>query len=389
MFNYNIEIADRCSEILARCRVRANLSRKKLGEEIGVSESTVKAWESGQGSPTLPLIIEWFKVTGENPFRSLLNFFWPEIFQELNASKSDEEIKHALITYISDIAGKSEIKKLHYLILDDIGGEWSGVLDLFCAHAHLSLNSRYRIAEMIQTSYELSVANDHARTPNDFDVDHDYLLNAISSAKTASLSHKFGYIVGAIGNNLLEVSAKVLTESRIDSGVTQQYMAKAMGKSQRTIQNWENGSNPSFLDMCLWFHILDKQLWDYLRNALNPVEELGTDSLSKRYRNELVEYFNSANASEIRKLCYLILGEYGSNWNAVLEMMIEHVCTPLHHRVMMARSIMISYELDRNDELLRGIESMHPDLENLLKCITLGTQEAKNGLNSYSFENRM
>lgn len=383
MFNYYIEISDRCGELLAMSRTKAKISRSKMSREIGVSESTIKAWEVGQGSPTIPLIVQWFRVTGCNPFRYMLDFFWPEYYLNLNFESSDEKIRRAIQFYISDVAGKSEIEKLHYLVFNDFGGDWKGLLDMISAHVSVSLNSRCRIAEIILTSYEFSVVNHTARFLTDIKLNCKLLLDAVNQAKSATLIHKNGYSVSAGDLSLSELSSAILRKSRIDSGKTQLYMAKAMGKSERTIQNWESSGDPSFLEICYWFHILDKNFWDYMRNAIDPGETIGTNEKDQKLRMDLQQYFEKADTNELRKLCHLIVGGYGSYWNAVLEMMMAHVCTPLYQRVMTARTILISYEFDSNDSGLKNPAHTLPDIDNLKRCINLATDAAKEGKNFY------
>ena len=383
MFNYYIEMSDRCGELLAMSRTQAKLSRSKMSREIGVSESTIKAWEVGEGSPTLPVLVEWFRITGCNPFRYMLDFFWPEYFQNLTYECSEDKIRQAIQFYISNVAYKSEIEKLHYLVFNDFGGDWKGILDMISAHASVSLNSRYRIAEIILTSYELSVANNTARVLTDIKLNRNLLMYAINEAKSAIMIHKNGYSVGACDMNISELASKILSRSRVDSGKTQLYMAKAMGKSERTIQNWESTGEPSFLEICYWLHILDKNFWDYASDVLYHNESTGTDKMNQELREDLQQYFIKADIKELRKLCHLIVGGYGSYWNAVLEMMMAHVCTPLYQRVMTARTILISYELDSNENSSQKIDHILPDIDNLKRCIDLATAAAKEGKNFY------
>ena len=382
MFNYNILIADRSSETLAKCRTNAKLSRKRMSEEIGVSESTIKAWEVGQGSPTIPMLLKWFKATGCNPFRFLLDFFWPDSFLNLSRNSSEERIRNAISVYLREVATRSEIEQLHFLVFEDFGGDWLGLLDMFCAHINMNLGSRYRIAEMIQTSYELSLANNRARDLKGVKVNKIVLLGALQEAKKASMTNKFGYTVGSLSRDMSEISSIILTRSRQDSGVSQRYMAKAMGKSERTIQNWEGSSEPSFLEVCTWFHILNKNVLYYLRNALNPEEPVEVDEKDKALREDLVKHFDLAGMDELCKVSYLVFGDHGSYWSAVLELMIEHICTPLDQRVMMARAISVSYELDGHERILQD-KSILPDMDYLNMCIKLSTEAAKQGENSY------
>ena len=335
LFNHIIEDADRCGNLLSSSRTRAELSRKTMSMALGVSESTIKAWENGQGSPTLYGILEWFRTVGESPFRPMLDFFWPDVFAGLTAKNTDDEIREAGRFYFAKVAGPKEIQKLHYLIFGKHGSEWSGLLDMACAHIHTSLNSRYRVAEIIQVSYEMSAANGLALKPPEIEANRPLLLSAIAAAKEASVfSAKNGY---AICFSNTDTSA-MLARARMDSGATQEELAKALGKTQQTIQKWETNYNPSFLDVCTWFRVLNMPAWTYIHCMLYPAERLTFLEGDEKRRREVVDHLASAGSAELRKLFYLVAGTHGSNWLAVLEMMFEHICSPLAQRVISAFS---------------------------------------------------
>lgn len=380
LFNHTIEDADRCASLLANSRTRSGLSRKTMSIALGVSESTIKAWESGQGSPTLYGLLEWFRTVGESPFRPMLNFFWPDVFVGIDADRTDDEIWKAGEFYFSKIAGPVEIQKLHYLIFGEHGSDWSGLLDMACAHVHTSLNSRYRVAEIIQVSYDMSAANGRALRPAGIEANRPLLLSAITAAKEASVSPwKKGYV---IGQSNADTSA-LLAKARIDSGATQKELAKALGKTQHTIHKWETDYNPSFLDLCTWFRVLDMPAWTYIHCTLYPTEKLNFLEGDEMRRRELVAYLSASGSAELRKLFYLVAGMHGSNWLAVLEMMFEHVCSPLAQRVISARSVLIGYQLDQRSQQLLETNHTMPDIDNLNRCIDLGTEAAKKGLPAY------
>ena len=383
MYLYNVEIADRCGMILSRTRANAGISRRAMSECINVSESTIKAWEAGQGSPTMSVILEWFAVVGENPFSYMLEFFWPETFSNLGAESTDTELRSCLSTYLEKVAGAREIRQLHYLVLENPGRNWSGVLDMFCAHAHTSLKNRYKIAEIIQTSYELSLANNNVRQTELFSINKMLIQEAITSARNATLQHKQGYTMYLKRDSYKSVSPIVMKAARADANVPLSYLAKAMGKTERTLRNWEQGTEATFLDMCAWFHILGKSMWDYMRREVITGEKVASPEKLESYRAELLDYFAGSDRSEIRKLCYLIFWRHGSNWHFLLELMTEHVSSPLYQRVISARSVLIGYEIDSHEALLYEPLGILPDLENLKICIEKGTLAAKNGEMSY------
>lgn len=376
-FSRLIESAELCGEILAKCRAKANLSRRELSEKIGYSESTIKAWESGDGSPTLSVMLQWFDVTGCNMFRSLLDFLWPEAFLSLNAGSGDEAFRKAMSLYLSEIAGELEVKRLYHMVFHSSANTWDGLLELFCAYAHLTLLKRHYIVEINSIAYEIASANNTVKAFPFADPQHILVAAAIRSAKKSVLNHSSGYMIGFYDLSVTDVTAAILKNSRTDSDISQKYMAKAIHKSERTIQNWETNIQPSFLELNTWFDVLGKNIWFYLRNALNPYEDICISKDSAQLRGELVKHFNSASSRELRMISYLIFGEYGSYWNAVLEMMFEHISLPMDARVLIARSIVTGYEADINSSTLQCSSHILPELNSLEAYVTALLNEAK------------
>lgn len=385
-YNENIEMATRCGELLSSSRYSSGLSRKAMSEYMGVSESTIKAWEEGQGSPTLFGMLEWFRATGKSYFRAMLDFFWPDTFRGLKGSDSGEKIKHALMTYLEQVAGPTEIKKIHYLVLGGHGSEWGALLDMACAHEHTSLKSRYRSSEIIQASYDISRGYaDLDAVPNiDEEADRSLLKNAIRAVWAAQAAGKNGYTLADIFNKDDKIVSGILSQARQDAGVSKKDLAKALGKTERTIQNWESGFDPSFLDICMWFHAIGKSAWAYIQCSIYNHDVHCQDEYAKACRQEVLKYFAAAEISEVRKFSYIIMGEHGSNWLATLEALFEHVCTPLAQRVISARNILINYSVDEQHGEIVATGNIKPDMDNLRRCIELGTEAAKAGETVYS-----
>lgn len=379
-------MATRCGDLLSAGRYDAGLSRKAMGEAMGVSENTIRAWEDGQGSPTLFGMLEWFRITGKSYFRAMLDFFWPETFKGLKATDSDERLKNALITYLTQVAGSIEIKKLHYIVLGSHGSEWSGLLDMACAHEHTCLRSRFRNAEIIQASYDIYKGSDNNVNVPDIGIDADVALlrKAIRAAEAAQSSGLNGYTLADIFGKDDDIVSDILLRAREDANVSRKDISKALGKTERTIQNWESGFNPSFLDICMWFQVIEKSAWKYIQCSIYGHDVHYHDDYADDCRKELISYFSAAERSEIRKLSYVIMGQHGSNWLAMLEALFEHVCTPLAQRVISARSILVSYSADAQHTEIVEPGNILPDTDNLRRCIELGTTAVKSGKNAYS-----
>ena len=386
LYTSNIDMATRCGEMLATSRYHSGLSRRAMSEAMVVSESTIKAWEDGQGSPSLFGMLEWYRITGACYYRAMLDFFWPDAFNGLVGSDNETKVKNALMTYLREVAGPIELKKLHYLIFGHHGSLWSGILDMACAYAHTSLSSRYRTLDIIQASYDISSENGAIDRPPyiDVDLDRPLLKNAIQAAEKAQRMGLDGYIIGDIFGKDDKIVSNILLNARLDAGVSKKDIAKALGKTERTIQNWESGFNPSFLDICLWFQAIEKSAWTYIQCAIYNHDVHYSEAYSDDCRKNLIQYFSTAEISEIRKVCYIIFGKHGSNWHAMLEALFEHSCSPLAQRVISARSILVSYSVDADHTELVAMDNISPDIYNLRRCIELGTEAAKHGKTSYS-----
>lgn len=378
MYLYKVDAADRCGLILSSTRTNAGISRRVMSTYINASETTIKAWENGQGSPTLSSFLDWFHIVGEHPFSYMLEFFWPKAFKSLSQKSTDEELRNALSVYLKEVAGPREIRKLHYLIMGEYEGCWSGVLDMFCAHTHTSLHNRYKIAEIIRTSFDLSISDPHY-SQNDLS-DYALLHGAIQAARNAALDHKQGYSMMNTKEEYSKISSIIMRKARLDAGEPLSFLSKALGKTERTIRNWEHNSEATFLDMCMWFHVLDKPMWSYLRSEMIIGESVEFSNADIQSQNELLQYCAQLDRTELRKLCFLIFWKHGSNWHSLLELMIEHVNSPLSQRVISARSVLIGYEIDSNDARLFEPIGILPDLDNLKKCIEVETQIAKNSV---------
>ena len=381
-FNHRIECARLCGEILSKCRAKAGLSRREMSQKIGFSESTIKAWENGDGSPTLSVMLNWFDVTGCNMFRSILDFLWPDTFCSLNANSSDRAFREAVSLYLYEIAGDLEIKRLHQIVFHGTPEEWRDLLELFCAYAHLTLLKRHHIVEMNRLAYEICSASDTAEGAMVSEPDHVLVTGAIRSAKESIMNRNRGYMVGFYEKSVTDVTSAMLKNSRTDNDVSQRNMSKALNKSERTIQNWETNTQPTFLEINSWFNALGENMWFYLRNALNPYEPIEISDDSSQLRNELIRKLNTAPLQEVRMLSYLIFGEYGSYWNAVLEMMYEHINLPLNMRVLVVRAIVTGYEADINDATLQCGEHILPSLNSLEAYISKLVNAAKSGSNT-------
>lgn len=165
-----------------------------------------------------------------------------------------------------------------------------------------------------------------------------------------------------------ELHAKI----RCKEKKSQEYMAMELGVSKRTVQNWEKGiSSPTFFQSLEWFRILNTNPFPYYL-ALTYPDKLkglkGSDSDDKI--NEAFDALVEAlpiNAK--RALLYLFYGEHGSSPNAVIQMMLAHMHTPLQSRITQAMVTAHMYEMEKELGNLICKDNILPNMDTLNDAI--------------------
>ena len=153
---------------------------------------------------------------------------------------------------------------------------------------------------------------------------------------------------------------------------SQEYMAMELGVSKRTVQNWEKGiSSPTFFQSLEWFRILHTNPLPYFLALVYP-DKLkglkGTDSDEKI--NEAFDVLaKTLSIGAKRALLYLYYGEHGSSPNAILQMMLAHLHTPLQSRITQAIVTAHMYEMEKELDHLICKDNILPNMDTLNDAI--------------------
>ena len=151
--------------------------------------------------------------------------------------------------------------------------------------------------------------------------------------------------------NTLELSdrfAYMWRKSREDAGKSQDYLAKALGVSKKTIQNWENGiGSPSQMMWFQWFDALGLPPLPYYLELLYPSDflKLSTNSSDQEIEKAICDILLSLPSKYKRELLYILSGIHGSDICAELDMVTAHLHAPLRERVNVALSIATNYKI--------------------------------------------
>lgn len=176
-------------------------------------------------------------------------------------------------------------------------------------------------------------------------------------------------------NDIADKFGLMWKKSRCDAGASQEYMAKALGVSKKTVQNWESGIGcPNQMVGFEWFHILGLQPLPYYLDMLygkcEDVSEEDTKSLDKA----LNESISRLNPYMKRKLLYILDADHGSSTAGVLDMIVAHLHCPLPLRIGVAQHILSNYEIaeeyEANSDLIKcDTDILKKSIENCKKAV--------------------
>lgn len=180
--------------------------------------------------------------------------------------------------------------------------------------------------------------------------------------------------------------AKIWWKSRDDVGKSQEFMALSMGVSKKTIQNWEKGlSSPTLFQATEWFKVLGLNPIKYYLEFLYPnfFEKTSLEDESK-LDEKLANLIKVSSAAEKRELIYLMSGTHGSSWPALLQLFSAYCHMSLQSRVIIARIVLESYEMEEKNGRLVNNDKIKPDLELLKSAIAICKAATQNGYYGYS-----
>lgn len=181
--------------------------------------------------------------------------------------------------------------------------------------------------------------------------------------------------------------AQIWATSRADAGKSQDYMAKGLGVSKKTIQNWENGvTAPDFFMGSKWFQVLGMNPVPYYLSFLFPnlFDGISPEDDDDEIEKALIALIRNSTSVEKRELLFLMAGRHGSSWYSLLQMFTAHCHTSMKSRIGVARNILDNYEIEQATGQLVCPENVKPDIEMLRNAVEEGKRSVIAGNSGYT-----
>ena len=180
--------------------------------------------------------------------------------------------------------------------------------------------------------------------------------------------------------------AEMMRQARHQSGQSQDSIAKSLGVSKKTIQNWERGvSSPSLFQGMEWFRVLGINPLPYYLAYVFPdeMDEISPSDDDERIQNATMSLIEQLPIEGKRKLLYLFWGGHGSSPSAVIDLMTAHLHVPMKDRIEQAAIIARSYDINEALDEIVCPDHVKPNMNKLWMAIDEATSSLKEGKNEY------
>lgn len=179
--------------------------------------------------------------------------------------------------------------------------------------------------------------------------------------------------------------SQILRQSRDDAGISQEQIAKKLGVSKKTVQNWEDGvSSPSQETALRWFKVIDAHpVYYYLNLVYDDLFSEVDRKTEKEVDKALTAVINEIPLEMKKKLLYLVSAKHGSSPAATLEMIIANLQTPLRDRLNIAYAIRLNYKIAESNGKILHPNDVQPNIDALDTAIKCGEESVMNGKESY------
>ena len=117
----------------------------------------------------------------------------------------------------------------------------------------------------------------------------------------------------------------ILSQCRLESGLSQEYVARQMDVNIRTVRNWEEGLSPIRNDdLLMWFTVCKQSPWRWLQRIWMPSAFSDTDTpnwTDEQVDKALSDYIAQMPSVYKRRLLYILCGAHGSDWAGQIDLL--------------------------------------------------------------------
>lgn len=167
-----------------------------------------------------------------------------------------------------------------------------------------------------------------------------------------------------------ESLALVHAQARIEAKLSQDYMAQELEVSKKTVISWEKGISSPPIDRSFeWFEICGvNPLSQYLKVIWPELADVSTIS-DEDVDASFQKLFQLLPSTTKRALLFLFFGNHGSSPDALVQLLLAYLHTPLTSRATQAITSANMYRLEKELGKDSCPDDIQPDIDLLERAI--------------------
>ena len=184
-----------------------------------------------------------------------------------------------------------------------------------------------------------------------------------------------------------EKIGQALAKARVAAGLSQQDMARCIGKGRATIQNWEAGASSPPTDKIMdWFEACGCSPLAPMQEMLHPelYRQTASDMADEELDDALRAYFAQAPRIVKEMVLFIAMGRHGSYPPAVFAEVCANLHTPLQNKVSVCGQVLDNYTCAAATGTDPVPHEVQPPVELLRTAYKAGKDAARKGEQAYT-----
>lgn len=183
---------------------------------------------------------------------------------------------------------------------------------------------------------------------------------------------------------IAELASSIFRDSLAETNYSKRYMARAMHKDKKTIDNWLNGiTSPDLKTFIEWFDVLGVPIYPYLIKIAHNSSAYVAHTKEESILNELISHAKDMSETTRKKRLWELSGGHGSDPEGITELITAYLHLPLDRKVCIAGQILTQFFVAQAEGELVHQEEIMPDTDKLRRCCNAAMKAIEQGKETY------
>ena len=355
------------ASVLDAIAAKSGMSAAEIRRVTGVTANTQKSWANGYSFPQLRECNQYAADLFVNPLKLYMDYLYPDSIGVVDSTAPDSVIRASLRNFFSCTTEQEVLQVDQLTRLPN----WDVLREAFTADAHLSMWGR-----VVTSALVLKLAR-AAQESGEYITGGE--LPDIALTEFATARGKIAFSAGASRYGMppewvtddarwTGSLAAALQSVKDAAGYSNETIAYALGRTPATVSSWVRGQKePNVFQLTEIFRICGSDPFRPLYGILYPAPCNDSAPPMSEARRRVLDYFSSCNIRTAREIAFMIFGDHGGSWHAMLQKYCIGSRLPIHQQTVCNEMVLVIHELCESTGMLCCPDNIQPDLS-VIRC---------------------